>query len=63
MTAARIMLADDFDPWRQRVRSILEDSSSFRVIAEASDGQEAVEKDATLLPDIVLLDISIRAHQ
>jgi DNA-binding NarL/FixJ family response regulator len=53
------MLVDDFDPWRQRVRSILEDSSSFRVIAEASDGQEAVEKAATLLPDIVLLDVSI----
>lgn len=53
------MLADDFDPWRQLTRSILKASPSFRVIAEASNGQEAVEKAATLLPDIVLLDISM----
>jgi DNA-binding NarL/FixJ family response regulator len=59
LTAIRIMLADDFGPWRQIVRSILEAVPGFRVIAEASDGQEAVQKAEGLLPDIVLLDIGM----
>ena len=59
MTAIRIVLADDFAPWRQIVRSILDGIPGVCVVAEASDGQEAAQKAETLLPDIVLLDISM----
>jgi DNA-binding NarL/FixJ family response regulator len=41
------------------VRSILEDSRKFQVVGEASDGLEAIEKAAKLLPDVVLLDIGL----
>jgi two-component system, NarL family, response regulator NreC len=54
-----ILVVDDFDPWRSFVRSILERIPSFRVVGEASDGLEAIEKAATLAPDVVLLDIGM----
>jgi len=41
------------------VRSILEAIPGYRVIGEASDGLEAVERAATLLPDVVLLDMAM----
>lgn len=59
MVATRILLVDDFVQWRFAVRSILEAVSGFRIIGEASNGLEAIEKAATLRPDIVLLDIGM----
>jgi len=59
MGATRILLVDDYKLWRSTVRSILEDTRKFQIIAEASDGMEAIEKAATLLPDLVLLDIGL----
>jgi DNA-binding NarL/FixJ family response regulator len=50
---------DDSDPWRSLVRSILESVPSFRIVGEASDGLEAINKAATLLPDVVVLDIGM----
>ena len=55
----RILLVDDFVQWRFAVRSILEAVPGFRIIGEASNGLEAIEKAATLRPDIVLLDIGM----
>ena len=59
MTAAEIMIVDDFKEWRLRLRSFLELIPGFRVVAEAANGLEAVEKAAQWLPDIVLLDIGM----
>jgi len=57
--AIRILIVDDFEPWRISVRSILKSDPSLRVIGEARDGVEGVEKAATLHPDVVLLDIGM----
>jgi len=56
---AEIMIVDDFKEWRLRLRSFLELIPGFRVVCEAADGLEAVEKAAQWLPDIVLLDIGL----
>jgi two-component system response regulator NreC len=56
--AIRIVLADDHVLVRQGLRSLLE-RANFQVIAEASDGQEAVCLAEAHRPDIVLLDISM----
>ncbi len=56
---AEIMIVDDFKEWRLRLRSFLELVPGFRVVDEAADGLEAVEKAAQWLPDIVLLDIGM----
>lgn len=55
----RILLADDFEPWRLLERSILATIPSFRIVGEASNGVEASELCSQLKPDIVLLDIGM----
>lgn len=55
----RILVVDDFEPWRCLVRSILEPIQGLEVAGEAANGLEAIEKTATLLPHIVLLDIGM----
>lgn len=56
---ARILLVDDFEPWRLAARSMLEEVPGFRVIGEAGNGLEAIEKAETLLPHVILLDIGM----
>jgi len=53
-----IVIADDFAEFRWFVRSKLR-GKEFRIVAEASDGLEAVTKVAELQPDLVLLDIGM----
>jgi DNA-binding NarL/FixJ family response regulator len=59
VVTAQIMLVDDFKPWRLKLRSILEAIPGFRIVGEAGDAYEAIEKASRLLPDIVLLDIGM----
>lgn len=59
MAGIRILVIDDFEPWRISVRSILKRNPWLRVIDEGRDGIEAIEKAATLRPDVVLLDIGM----
>jgi two-component system, NarL family, response regulator NreC len=54
----RIVLADDHVLVRQGLKSLLE-REKFHVLAEASDGQDAVRLTETHNPDIVVLDISM----
>lgn len=55
----RIVLADDHEVVRQGVRRLLETQPSLEICAEASNGQEAVEKALSLKPDLVILDLSM----
>ena len=59
MRTTTILVVDDYAPWRSMLRSKLEASSGFQVIAEAGNGIEAIEKAARLRPDVVLLDIGM----
>ena len=53
----RVMLVDDQTLVRQGVRSLLELNEDIEVVAEASDGQEAIEMAPEIRPDVLLLDI------
>ena len=53
---ARVLLADDDPITRGFLRQLLEEAS-FQVVAEAEDGQEAVELTTRLHPDVMLLDL------
>src|SRR5258708_24057169 len=54
----RIVLADDHVLVRQGLKSLLE-REKFQIVAEASDGQDAVRLTETHQPDIAVLDISM----
>ncbi len=54
----RVVLADDHVLVRQGLKSLLE-REHFQVVAEASDGQEAVRLSESLQADIAVIDISM----
>jgi DNA-binding NarL/FixJ family response regulator len=53
----RVVLADDHAVVRQGLRTFLDLQDDIEVVAEASDGVEAVEAASRLDPDVVLLDL------
>jgi len=55
---ARILLADDHEIVREGFRALLE-RAGLNVVAEASDGQEAVRAATEHAPDVAILDISM----
>jgi two-component system invasion response regulator UvrY len=55
----RVLLADDHNLVRAGMKGLLEKSPDIRVVAEASDGLEAVAQFKALRPDVVILDISM----
>jgi len=59
MGGTRILLADDYDGWRVRIRELLQFRPEWRIVFEARDGLEAVEKAAELQPNVVLLDLEM----
>ena len=54
-----ILIADDHDIIRKGLKSILEPRPEYKVIGEAQDGEDALEKAEKLKPDVLLLDISM----
>jgi len=58
-TRLRILLADDHVLVRQGLRKILEAQPDWEIVAEASDGREAVQQALALEPDVVVLDIGM----
>jgi DNA-binding NarL/FixJ family response regulator len=57
----RVLIVDDYEPWRRHVASTLQDSSRWQVVGEAVDGREAIEQAIALRPDLILLDIGLPA--
>jgi two-component system, NarL family, response regulator NreC len=55
----RVVLADDHLIVRQGLKALLEASGGFEVVAEASDGLEAVDAVERLRPNAVILDLSM----
>ena len=56
----RILIADDSEAFRHAVKDLLnENSGEWVVCGEATNGEDAVREVAKLLPDVILLDLSI----
>jgi len=56
---AGVLVADDHSVVRHGVRSILAGQPDFEVIAEASDGAEAVDRALAVRPHLAILDVSM----
>jgi PAS domain S-box-containing protein len=59
LSSLRILLVDDDEAVRRGLRSLLSSRTDWLVCGEAADGLDAVEKAKTLLPSLVLMDISM----
>jgi DNA-binding NarL/FixJ family response regulator len=59
MEKVRILLVEDHHIVRQGIKQLLKLHENYDVVDEASDGVSAIEKTKKLLPDVVVLDISI----
>jgi two-component system, LytTR family, response regulator len=55
----RVLLVDDEQPARDRLRQLLTGESDIEIVGEAEDGVQAAERVAELAPDLVLLDIQM----
>ncbi|MBX7222276.1 MAG: response regulator transcription factor [Blastocatellia bacterium] len=59
MKKVRILIADDHEIVRQGLRTLLDSNPKWEVVDEAVTGLEAVEKARKLLPDLIIMDISM----
>jgi len=59
LSSIRILIVDDFEGWREQVRILLQARPQWQIVADASDGSQAVQKAADLKPDLIVLDISL----
>jgi two-component system, NarL family, response regulator LiaR len=59
VSVARVLVVDDFAGFRDAICSMLSDCPDLLVVAEPSDGLEAVREAEELQPDLIVLDLSI----
>jgi DNA-binding NarL/FixJ family response regulator len=55
----RILVVDDYEPFRRFVCSTLRKRPTLQIVGEAADGLEAVQNAEELKPDLILLDIGL----
>jgi len=59
MKKLRVLIADDHELVRRGARAVLHSQPGLRVVGEAANGRDAVEKAIKLKPDVAVLDISM----
>jgi DNA-binding NarL/FixJ family response regulator len=55
----RILLVDDYEPFRRYLAVTLQHEADFQILGQASDGLEALQKAEQLQPDLILLDVGL----
>ena len=55
----RILIVDDNERVRRGIRAILSSETNCEVCGEAADGADALQKARELLPDLLLVDVSM----
>jgi DNA-binding NarL/FixJ family response regulator len=59
MSLVRVLVVDDFEPWRRMVCHLLENEPDLLVVRLVSDGLEAVQQARELQPDLIILDVGL----
>jgi DNA-binding NarL/FixJ family response regulator len=55
----KVLIVDDYEDWRRKVRDLIQGLPELQIICEVSDGVEAVQKAWELKPDLIVLDIGL----
>jgi len=58
-STVRVLVVDDYEPFRRLACSMLGERPELQIVGEASDGLEAVRRAEELKPDLILLDIGL----
>ncbi|MGD9092543.1 MAG: response regulator transcription factor [Anaerolineales bacterium] len=59
MKTIRLLIADDHPVFRYGLKALLETEPGFEIVAEASNGEEAVKLAKEVQPDVILMDITM----
>jgi CheY-like chemotaxis protein len=59
MSTVRVLVVDDYEPFRRFVCSMLGRKPEFQIVGETSDGLDAVRRAEALQPDLIVLDIGL----
>ena len=59
MASFRVLVVEDYEPFRRFIRSTLRKGRGLEIVGETSDGLEAVNKAEELQPDLIVLDIGL----
>ncbi len=59
MSKLRVMIAEDHETIREGIKLLINAQPDMEVIGEAADGLQAVSRAESLLPDVVLMDVSM----
>ncbi len=59
MSIVRVLVVDDYEPFRRFICSMVGKRSEVQIVGEVSDGLEAVHQAEELEPDLILLDIGL----
>jgi DNA-binding NarL/FixJ family response regulator len=59
MKRIKVLIADDHRDFRRSVHDFLKGLPNVSVVGEAQNGDDAVKKVKKLIPDVVLMDISM----
>ena len=57
MVAVKVLVVDDHALFRRGITSVLAGQENLRVVGEATDGLEAIDKAGALAPDVILMDL------
>ncbi|MEN8808969.1 MAG: response regulator, partial [Desulfobacterales bacterium] len=57
--AIKVLLVDDHPLFRKGIRLLLEEQKDICIVGEAEDGQEAIDRVRALVPDVVIIDITM----
>ena len=59
MSSRSVLVVEDYEPFRRFLCSTLAKKPELRIVGEAADGLQAVQKAEKLQPDLILLDIGL----